>query len=162
MKDKIMGWFANLFKKARGISLIISSHEVRLGADYMHLWYDGHYLPREDRLGNQGWGVLIALRWGFWTQPVPKLYLWKKVDNFPYIAPAWQNEWKTDGYWFVLSGPFIIFPYISIAYKSLGMYAGLKDYPLNNPLYLNWLNPKYKGDNEAMGLSASTRKTRIV
>jgi len=128
-----------------GVSLTLSTDEKNLWWDNDVEWGPNHKIKK-------GWGIILALRWGYHLRPIPKL--WK--------LGKWGNPWTTDDYWFVLRFP-IIFPFISIAFGNFGTYLGLKFTGLKHPEVEKWSqDPKYHKyhGGDFVALSATIRKSR--
>ena len=133
-------------KKIYGISLSFSSFEKGL-------WFDHD----EREYQPEGWGIRLHLAFGRMIRPVPKFWI---KDN---------NPWKGDEPWFVIRIPYMIGPFLSLAFGSLGIYLGFKTFQVKTKhisptRYGKWMKSKEFGTDknpaEYLQLTASTRKTR--
>jgi len=147
-------------KKADGISLSLSSFEKGL-------WYDHD----ECEYHPEGYGIRFHIVWGKWLMPIPcfhKLDFWKQKLGLKNSGTNY-NYWHGGEWWFVLRVPFMIGPFLAIAFRNYGVYFGFKTYGatsrLNTPeRYGKWMRPEEFGPigDEAryLQLSATIRSTR--
>lgn len=139
-------------KKVGGIELTLSSFEHGL-------WWDTDKDLRQVQEHESGFGIKLALVWGMLLRPIGPF--WRPG----YYRGEYGRPWAGGKVAFVLRIPFIVGPYISIAFGRKGLYAGLKTYGVDkgDTHYASWINPKdvpKEGENRYLCLSFSTRNTR--
>jgi len=128
------------------IQLILSKAEEGL-------WYDSD--PKE--YDDKGWGICIKFWMGKVIRPVPKFWIKR------------NNPWRGDDPWFVIRIPFIIAPFISVAFWRFGFYIGFKTFNVeskhsDDSRYGKWLKDSERGtfDDPSIFLTPSVtiRRTR--
>jgi len=149
-----------VIKKVYGISLSLSSFEKGL-------WFDHdecEYQPA-------GYGIRFHIAWGKMIRPIAcfhKIDYWKHLLGLKNSGENY-NPWQGGKYWFVLRVPFVIGPFLAIAFHKYGMYIGFKSFGVTSRLntpdrYGKWMREDEFGtvENEARYLtfSATIRNTR--
>jgi len=148
--------------KVYGVQFVLSDFEKGL-------WWDSDMevkVEKKDRdLPMKGWGIKFAIMAGKLVRPVGKIY--KK--EFWCGGKGQFNPWRCpkENIWFTIRVPFIIMPFLSLAWDKYGFYIGAKPFtvtPGHAERYKNWIKDEEIGTeenpNEYLALSLSGRTSR--
>jgi hypothetical protein len=98
--------------KVNGIEFGLSSFEHGL-------WYDDDKQCRDFA----GWGIKVAVVWGPLALYFPKVWKYSRAQVWAWLMNNVENPLTEQ---FGVTIPIFLGPYLSIAYKRIGLYIGFK------------------------------------